>query len=239
MSKYFKITDYTFIIVTVLTVIVLAVGVFSIDYVLNKVPDEVSNEDEVFGTEPIYEDEINVLDEDGNFKKYYISVQDTSFSAEIESLTIDVSVDSVSINGLEILNGGYPTKYMSFYGDYLVMPFIYNDHWYGGLIVYDVVSGKYEIVDKIDDKYIYNDMESFTSSKEGILLNLSIVNDDKIYVDKEEQDICSSKKSKKLKVKENIFIKYNQKKNKLIFDKYDTISSISLDSYRNSNNLCQ
>ncbi len=238
MKKRFKTVDYTFIIVAVLTIIILVAGVFSIDYVLNRPPKTDLEDETISPTENVYEDQINLLDENDYFRKYYISVQDTSYSADIEELTIDVSEDAVNINGVELISGGYPTKYISFYDKYLLVPFIYTDSWYGGILVYDTETGDNEIINEIADKYIVNDMESFTSSKDGIMLNISIVNEDKIYIDGKEEDICSIKKSKKLRVSENVFLKYDNKKKRIVFDKYERIGSVNLESYRLTNELC-
>lgn len=237
MNKKLKITDYKLIVVSVLTIIILIAGVFSIKYFLDYHVDDVEEDDD-YSSEVVYEDEINILEENGKFKKYYISVQDTSFSAEIETLTIDVSDEAVRINEQEVLNNGYPTKFISFYGDKVIIPFIYNDAWYGGLIIYDVSNGEHEIIDRLGDKYIHINNEEFTSSKDGIVIDTTIVDGNMIYIDGEEFDVCNVKKSKKMKVQENVFIKYNEKKNTLDFKKYDTISSMSLESYRTSNDLC-
>ena len=124
MKKYGKNIDYVLIIVIVLSVVILAAGIFGIDYFLNR-PGNLDGEDEnVTPTEPVFVDEINLLDEEGDFRKYYISIQDSSYSANVLDVNIDINEDSIIIDGIEAISGAYPTKYLSFYGDIMILPYI-------------------------------------------------------------------------------------------------------------------
>ena len=238
MKKYGKNIDYVLIIVIVLSVVILAAGIFGIDYFLNR-PGNLDGEDEnVTPTEPVFVDEINLLDEEGDFRKYYISIQDSSYSANVLDVNIDINEDSIIIDGIEAISGAYPTKYLSFYGDIMILPYIYSDYWYGGLISYNIKDQTIDVIDHIGKQYILNTMDAFTSSSEGIMLNSSIVNGNDIYVEDGIKDVCSVKKSKKTKVQKNVFVKYDQKKKKFDFDDFDEISSISLESYKIVNELC-
>ena len=238
MKKYGKNIDYVLIIVIVLSVVILAAGIFGIDYFLNR-PGNLDGEDEnVTPTEPVFVDEINLLDEEGDFRKYYISIQDSSYSANVLDVNIDINEDSIIIDGIEAISGAYPTKYLSFYGDIMILPYIYSDYWYGGLISYNIKDQTIDVIDHIGKQYILNTMDAFTSSSEGIMLNSSIVNGNDIYVEDGIKDVCSVKKSKKTKVQKNVFVKYDQKKKKFDFDDFDEISSISLESYKTVNELC-
>lgn len=238
MKKYGKNIDYVLIIVIVLSVVILAAGIFGIDYFLNR-PGNLDGEDEnVTPTEPVFVDEINLLDEEGDFRKYYISIQDSSYSANVLDVNIDINEDSIIIDGIEAISGAYPTKYLSFYGDIMILPYIYSDYWYGGLISYNIKDQTIDVIDHIGKQYILNTMDAFTSSSEGIMLNSSIVNGNDIYVEDGIKDVCSVNKSKKTKVQKNVFVKYDQKKKKFDFDDFDEISSISLESYKIVNELC-
>ena len=238
MKKYGKNIDYVLIIVIVLSVVILAAGIFGIDYFLNR-PGNLDGEDEnVTPTEPVFVDEINLLDEEGDFRKYYISIQDSSYSANVLDVNIDINEDSIIIDGIEAISGAYPTKYLSFYGDIMILPYIYSDYWYGGLISYNIKDQTIDVIDHIGKQYILNTMDAFTSSSEGIMLNSSIVNGNDIYVEDGIKDVCSVNKSKKTKVQKNVFVKYDQKKKKFDFDDFDEISSISLESYKTVNELC-
>ncbi len=238
MKKYGKNIDYVLIIVIVLSVVILVAGIFGIDYFLNR-PGNLDGEDEnVTPTEPVFVDEINLLDEEGDFRKYYISIQDSSYSANVLDVNIDINEDSIIIDGIEAISGAYPTKYLSFYGDIMILPYIYSDYWYGGLISYNIKDQTIDVIDHIGKQYILNTMDAFTSSSEGIMLNSSIVNGNDIYVEDGIKDVCSVNKSKKTKVQKNVFVKYDQKKKNFDFDDFDEISSISLESYKTVNELC-
>lgn len=216
-----------------LVVIVILVG----GYLIYQILDEKKlNVDDETTTTTLVETEVglDIKEEHDGFKSFVINKEDLdNLSVQINKGILKVSDKKIYVDDQELVNDVTINRSLALYSErLLVIGFNYNNLLYSGIIIYDLYEGTYEIINKIDNKFI--DDYSFTST--GMLLSTKLVSDNLYILSDGSNDICEYKDNVELEVLASLMFLYdiNEKK----FSEYEILGSVTLGSYLNSNNLC-
>lgn len=179
------------------------------------------------------------LDSGEDFHAYMIDRKDMSkVELNINGAYVRFENEALWIQENLMMQGSQINRNFAVYNDsVLVFPFLYKAKVYGGLVIYNIYTNEYSVIDKIDKMYldITNEDQIITFMNNGVSLDLKNVDNNLVMDGDDTKNICKYKGKIRTARKSIIYI-YD--KNDKKFDDIETISELSLESYIVSNGLC-
>lgn len=215
-------------IITILTFIVLIMGVVLIYTLLNPSFNSDKNEDKYSEFD---EKNYIIRSEHNNLIEYELNDL-ALLDVYIENFNILYKNKTLKINDKLISNNVFLFKRCALYSKSKLVLFInYLDKEYGAYVIYNTLDDTFEIIDMIDNMYVIINENIYFESI-GFTLNISSVNSNKFI--KNNNLICNINDNRI--VQKYIEVYYDQ--NSLKFDRMEDLSSLGLDGYKKNNGYC-
>ena len=181
----------------------------------------------------------NVVSQGDNFISYVINREDMSFiELNINGTYVKFSNEALWIADNLMIQGSELNRNFAVYNDcVLVFPFAYKAKVYGGIVIYNIYTGEFEVVEKLNKMYIditnVDQIVSFDDA--GMSVDLKNVDGNLVMDDGETYNICKYKG--KIKTARASII-YLYDKNDKKFDGFEKVSDLPLLDYKISNEYC-
>ena len=193
--------------------------------------------------------ETTVLTEDGlgyqegdsgeHFKSFIINRKDMSFvELNINGAYVKFSNEALWIQDNLMIQGSQINRNFAVYDDcVLVFPFTYKYKVYGGIVIYNIYTGEYDIVEKINKMYVdVTDLDQIITFMDGgFSVDLKNVDNYLVMDNGETFKICKYKGKLKL-ARASVIYLYDS--NDKMFDDTETISEMGLKEYIAVNKYC-
>ena len=137
-----------------------------------------------------------------------------------------------------MIQGSQINRNFAVYDDcVLVFPFTYKYKVYGGIVIYNIYTGEYDIVEKINKMYVdVTDLDQIITFMDGgFSVDLKNVDNDLVMDNGETFKICKYKGKLKL-ARASVIYLYDSNDKK--FDDTETISEMGLKEYIVVNKYC-
>lgn len=180
-------------------------------------------------------DGYELISEDGYYKEYLINKKDVNnINLIIDGIKVKVDSGKLFINDEQIISNIEIYRKVYNFEDLYIFFVNYKDRLYDALVIYNKLNKTFKLEYKLNNLYI--DLSNASGSKNGILLNTTIVKEDKVINDSGSKDICIYDINAIGKAKTSTMYIYNPNNNN--FDDTEEISSMTFESYIVSNKLC-
>ena len=177
------------------------------------------------------------IDNGSNYQAFAINRElDSNFSMNFEEHIIEYSDGILKINDIDICSDVILNRNFALYNErLLVLSCNLKASFKSYIIIYDLYNNEFEIIDSIEDRFVSID-DNLIFEDIGFAFDTRIVDDDRIYVNNSDYDICSFDYAGDTIVIANVQYIYDM--NSKSFNDYEIVSSLDYEAYKASNQLC-